>query len=89
MRFASALAAFLSTAVALPCGAASQQTFRVHPATQDPSVRVDLAKIARWEEELSNWGRWGPSDQRGTLNLITPEKTRQAASTMVRRRSSR
>ena len=23
---------------------------------------------------LSNWGRWGAEDQRGTLNLITPER---------------
>src|SRR4029079_16174253 len=22
---------------------------------------------------VSNWGRWGPDDQRGTLNLITPD----------------
>jgi kynurenine formamidase len=28
---------------------------------------------------LSNWGRWGNDDQLGTLNLITPEKTRRAA----------
>jgi hypothetical protein len=55
------------------------QPFTVHPATQDPAVRVTLAQIERWERELSNWGRWGPNDQRGTLNLITPEKTRQAA----------
>jgi kynurenine formamidase len=27
---------------------------------------------------LSNWGRWGPDDQRGTLNLVTPEKVRAA-----------
>jgi len=68
--------------VALQAGSApvaAQGTFAVHPATQDPAVRVDLAKIARWETELSNWGRWGPDDQRGALNLITPEKTRQAA----------
>jgi kynurenine formamidase len=30
-------------------------------------------------DELSNWGRWGDDDQRGTLNLITPAKRRQAA----------
>ena len=30
-------------------------------------------------QELSNWGRWGPNDERGTLNLITPEKSREAA----------
>ena len=29
---------------------------------------------------LSNWGRWGPDDQLGTLNLITPQKRAQAAS---------
>jgi hypothetical protein len=57
----------------------AQQQFRVHPATQDPAVRVDMAQIARWERELSNWGRWGGDDQKGTLNLITPEKTREAA----------
>jgi kynurenine formamidase len=26
----------------------------------------------------SNWNRWGPEDQRGTLNLITPERRRAA-----------
>ena len=25
-------------------------------------------------ESLCNWGRWGSEDQKGTLNLITPEK---------------
>jgi kynurenine formamidase len=33
-----------------------------------------------WLTELSNWGRWGPDDELGTLNLITPEKRREAAS---------
>jgi hypothetical protein len=57
----------------------SAQEFSVHPSTQDPAKLVTLETLARWEQELSNWGRWGPDDQRGTLNLITPEKTRQAA----------
>jgi kynurenine formamidase len=30
-------------------------------------------------QELSNWGRWGPDDQLGALNLITPEITAAAA----------
>ncbi len=25
------------------------------------------------ENTLNNWGRWGPEDQKGTLNLLTPE----------------
>ncbi|MGD0555108.1 MAG: cyclase family protein [Streptosporangiaceae bacterium] len=29
---------------------------------------------------LSNWGRWGDDDRLGTLNLITPEVRRKAAS---------
>ena len=30
--------------------------------------------------EKRNWGRWGKDDQRGAINLITPEKRVQAAS---------
>jgi kynurenine formamidase len=30
--------------------------------------------------ERRNWGRWGADDQRGAINLITPEKRVQAAS---------
>lgn len=37
------------------------------------------ADIDRWMTELSNWGRWGKTDQRGTVNLITPAKRREAA----------
>ena len=35
-----------------------------------------------WIGELSNWGRWGPDDELGALNLITPAK-RRAAATLV------
>ncbi|WP_167042134.1 cyclase family protein [Salinibacterium sp. ZJ454] len=30
-------------------------------------------------EAVSNWGRWGADDERGTVNLITPEVTARAA----------
>ena len=30
-------------------------------------------------EELSNWGRWGVDDQLGAINLITPQKRKEAA----------
>src|SRR5690606_36538817 len=55
------------------------QEFTAHPSTQLPEGRGTLEILDQWEQELSNWGRWGADDQRGTLNLITPEKTRQAA----------
>lgn len=69
------------TAGALLFGAlkVSAQEFTAHPSTQSPERLVTLNDLARWERELSNWGRWGPDDQRGALNLITPEKTRQAS----------
>src|SRR5215472_1073616 len=30
-------------------------------------------------KDLSNWGRWGPADERGSLNLITPALIARAA----------
>ena len=30
-------------------------------------------------KDLSNWGRWGPDDELGASNLITPAKRKQAA----------
>ena len=40
---------------------------------------VSRAQYDAWFEELSNWGRWGPEDELGALNLITPAKRREAA----------
>jgi kynurenine formamidase len=41
--------------------------------------RVSLAEFERIFESVKNWGRWGPDDQLGTLNLLTPERVRAAA----------
>jgi len=35
-------------------------------------------EVLHYFTALSNWGRWGAADQLGTLNFITPEKTRRA-----------
>lgn len=43
-----------------------------------PSSMSDRQDFERWMSELSNWGRWGKDDQLGALNLVTPEKRRQA-----------
>ena len=43
------------------------------------SHNVTQADMDRWKKELSNWGRWGKEDEKGTLNLITPAKRKQAA----------
>lgn len=42
------------------------------------------AEIAAAAERVSNWGRWGPDDVHGTMNLLTPE-LRVAAAGLVRR----
>jgi kynurenine formamidase len=41
--------------------------------------RVSLEEFERIFESVKNWGRWGPHDQLGTLNLLTPERVRAAA----------
>ena len=38
------------------------------------------AEVAAIAQQVSNWGRWGPDDERGTLNLITSQHVREAAS---------
>jgi kynurenine formamidase len=43
------------------------------------SEKVTKQDVEQWMKELSNWGRWGSSDELGAINLITPEKRRQAA----------
>jgi kynurenine formamidase len=42
-----------------------------------PEVTADYCQHL-WSE-VCNWGRWGDDDEAGTLNLITPEKRREAA----------
>jgi kynurenine formamidase len=39
----------------------------------------DLAILEDYIQRCSNWGRWGPDDQLGTVNLITVDKVREAA----------
>lgn len=36
------------------------------------------AEVEGYFDRLHNWGRWGPDDQKGTLNLITPDKRARA-----------
>src|SRR5437763_16470054 len=40
-------------------------------------------QVEAYLHERRNWGRWGDDDQRGAMNLITPEK-RVAAAKLVR-----
>jgi kynurenine formamidase len=40
------------------------------------------AEVLTYFDKLSNWNRWGPDDELGTPNLITPEKTKRALATV-------
>lgn len=42
-------------------------------------TRMSLQEFDALFHEVCNWGRWGPDDERGTLNYITPEHVRGAA----------
>lgn len=44
-----------------------------------PSTSELETVIATAAEECRNWGRWGPDDEVGTLNYVTPEKVAAAA----------
>jgi len=48
------------------------------PTAAEAPRPVSAEQLATWMRELSNWGRWGASDQLGTINLITPEKRLEA-----------
>ena len=55
------------------------------PAAAQESSELPLVsqeQFDRWLVDLSNWGRWGPDDELGAFNLITPAR-RAAAAALV------
>ncbi len=44
----------------------------------DGRRRATEDELVAWLDSLSNWGRWGPDDERGTLNFIDPGRTQAA-----------
>ncbi len=44
------------------------------------SEPLDAHTVREWGRRYSNWGRWGPDDELGTLNYITRERVLAAAS---------
>jgi kynurenine formamidase len=65
-------------AVVLTIGALSHNlSAQARPAAGPSPVERD--SLEQWLRQVSNAGRWGPDDELGTLNLITPDKRREAA----------
>ena len=42
-------------------------------------MRATAARVAELFEQTKQWGRWGDDDERGALNLLTPERIARAA----------
>ena len=53
------------------------------PLKQDVTLKTLEAMAAR----VKNWGRWGPEDQLGTLNFVTPQDIVKAAALVKKGRA--
>lgn len=45
----------------------------------DKAKKMALEEFEELFDSLKNWGKWGPDDEIGTVNYITPEKIKEAA----------
>jgi kynurenine formamidase len=54
-------------------------TVSLHGQRANMPPLVTQTQYNQWQTELSNWGRWGPDDELGAANLITPTKRAEAA----------
>ena len=55
-------------------------TITVTVGAQESRAPRNIDEFEAMFQEINNWGRWGVDDELGTMNLITTEKTREAAS---------
>ena len=51
---------------------------RMHPRTPLETY-VDAKVLEETARKVSNWNRWGPDDEIGTLNFVTPEDVAKAS----------
>jgi kynurenine formamidase len=54
---------------------ASAVALGAQPASRAPRNAAEFDTLF---QQVKNWGRWGPDDQLGSVNLITPAKRKQA-----------
>jgi kynurenine formamidase len=57
------------------------------PAPKVKNAKMSLEEFDKLFESLKNWERWGPDDEKGTLNYITPDKVSAAAALVKSGRS--
>ncbi|MFH5229640.1 cyclase family protein [Antrihabitans spumae] len=71
-------------AVAGCAGGESEPTAATTSTSAGPAITIENdVDLERALPSLSNWGRWGPDDQLGTLNYMTPQ-TKLAAVAEIR-----
>src|SRR5262249_42631587 len=75
--FAAALTASAGLGATLIAGAQQNQTPSAQRASGDRAPR-NPAEYDEMFNKIKNWGRWGPTDERGAANLITDAKRKQA-----------
>jgi hypothetical protein len=70
----------IATSVALLlAGAAGGFHLRAQaPAAAPPDTAALRAQYDRWRQDFKTWGKWGPDDNKGASNLITPQKVMSA-----------
>ena len=64
----------------------SQAPLKVVPSNH-PALTLQRSDIETMAKRVSNWGRWGPDDELGTLNFIGPDELKAAAA-LVRKGKS-
>ena len=64
----------------------SQAPLKVVPSNH-PALTLQRSDIEAMAKRVSNWGRWGPDDELGTLNFIGPDELKAAAA-LVRKGKS-
>ena len=69
--------AVVGVVAAVVFAAAGQPPAAARESSGPPLVSQE--QFDRWLVELSNWGRWGPDDELGAFNLITPARRAAAA----------
>src|SRR5205807_4177280 len=47
--------------------------------TEMAGTRLSVEEFEQVFDAVKNWGRWGPDDELGTLNYVTPERVCAAA----------
>jgi len=48
------------------------------------SLGMSSNRFAKVAKQVSNWGRWGADDERGTVNFVTPDVIRRGAASVRR-----